>query len=146
MTKNFICEKAKALYADFVSKPPRTSTEKEEGFKASRGWSDNFKRKSGIHSVVRPGEATSSDAEAAEVLATEFQKLTVSKCYLPEQVFNCNETGLFWKKMPERTYITEEENAMPGRKPTKDHLTLLFCANASKGFQSQVILRIHVSS
>ena len=119
MTKNFICEKAKALYADFVSKPPRTSTEKEEGLKASRGWSDNFKRKSGIHSVVRPGEATSSDAEAAEVLATEFQKLTVSKCYLPEQVFNCNETGLLWKQMPERTYITEEENAMPGHKPMK---------------------------
>ena len=48
------------------------STENKEGFKASRGWFDNFKRRSGIHSVVRHGEAVSSDAKAAEAFATEF--------------------------------------------------------------------------
>ena len=52
------------------------------------------------------------DAKAAEVFATEFQKLTASECYLPEQVFNCDETGLFLKEMPKRTCITEE-NAVP---------------------------------
>jgi len=47
LTENLICEKTKYLYADLVSKLPCTSTEKE-GFKASRGWFDNFKRRSGI--------------------------------------------------------------------------------------------------
>ena len=52
VTKSFICKKAKALYTDLVSKLPGTSTENEEGSKASRGWFDNLKKRSGIHSVV----------------------------------------------------------------------------------------------
>ncbi|XP_075913253.1 uncharacterized protein LOC116957625 isoform X2 [Petromyzon marinus] len=143
VTDNFICEKAKALYADLVSKLPGTSTENEEGFKASRGWFDNFKRRSGTHSVVRHGEAASSDAKAAEAFADEFQKLMVSECYLPQQVFNCDETGLFWKKMPKGTYITAEENAMPGHTPMKNHLTLLLCANASGDFKVKPLLVYH---
>ncbi|XP_018410276.1 PREDICTED: tigger transposable element-derived protein 1-like [Nanorana parkeri] len=143
VSENIICEKAKALHTDLISKLPGTSTENEELFKASRGWFDNFKRRSGIHSVVRHGEAASSDTKAAEAFATEFQKLMVSEGYLAEQVFNCDETGLFWKKMPKRTYITEEENAMPGHKPMKDRLTLLFCANASGEFKVKPLLVYH---
>ena len=37
-----------------------------------------------IHSVVRHGEAVSLGNKTAEAFATEFQKLIVSKCYLPE--------------------------------------------------------------
>ncbi|XP_023665526.1 histone-lysine N-methyltransferase EHMT2 isoform X7 [Paramormyrops kingsleyae] len=142
VTETFICEKAKTLYTDLVSKLPGTSTE-NEGFKASRGWFDNFKKRSGIHSVVRHREAAISDAKAAEAFAVEFQKLMVSECYLPQQVFNCDEMGLFWKKMPKRTYITAEENAMPGHKPMKDRLTLLLCANASGDFKVKPLLVYH---
>ncbi|XP_029777041.1 tigger transposable element-derived protein 1-like [Suricata suricatta] len=143
VTENFICEKAKALYADLVSKLPRASAEREEGFKASRGWFDNFKRRSGIRSVARHREAVSSDATAAEAFAAEFQELMASEGYLPEQVFNCDETGLFWREMPKRTYVTEEESAAPGHKPLKDRLSLLFCANASGDFKVKPLLVHH---
>ena len=149
VTENFICEKAKALYTDLVSKLPGTSTENEEGFKASRGWFDNFKRRSGIRSVVRHREAASSDAKAAEVFATEFQKLMASECYLPEQVFNCDETGLFWKEMPKRTCITEE-NAVPVTSPWKTispSCFVLMQVGVSKSSPcSCIILRIHKPS
>jgi hypothetical protein len=92
VTENLICEKVKYLYADLVSKLPCTSTEKE-GFKASRGWFDNFKRRSGIHSVVRHGEAASSDVKAGEAFIAEFQELIDSECYLPQQVFNCEKNA-----------------------------------------------------
>ena len=72
VTKNFTCEKAKALCADLVNKLPGASTENEEDFKASRGWFDNFKR-SGIRSVVRHREGASLYAKAAEAFAAEFQ-------------------------------------------------------------------------
>ncbi|GFT23682.1 tigger transposable element-derived protein 1 [Trichonephila clavipes] len=49
----------------------------------------------------------------------------------PQQIFNCEETGLFWKRMPNRTYITKVEKSVPGHKPMKDRLTLLWGANAS---------------
>ena len=81
------------MYADLVSKLLRTSTEKQR-FKASRGWFDNFKRRSSIHSVVRYGEAASSDVKAGEAFIAEFQELINSECYLPQQVFNFDETGL----------------------------------------------------
>ncbi|KAM4048885.1 tigger transposable element-derived protein 1-like [Anomaloglossus baeobatrachus] len=143
VTENVICEKAKVLYNDLLSKLPCTSTENEESFKASRGWFDNFKKRSGIHCFRRHVEAASLNANAAEAFAAEFQELINSECYLPQQVFNCNETGLFWKRMPRRTYITEEENALPGHKPMKDRLTLLLCANASGDFKLKPLLVYH---
>ena len=92
---------------------------------------------------MRHREAASLDAKAAEAFPTKFQKLVVSKCYLLEQVFNCDEMGLSWKMMPKSTYITEEENAMPGDKPVKDCLTLLFCAHARRHFKVKPLLVYH---
>ena len=64
--ENFICEKAKPLYTNLVSKLPGTSTENEKGFRASRGWFNNFKWRNDILSVVSHGEAVSSDTKTAE--------------------------------------------------------------------------------
>ena len=63
--------------------------------------------------------------------------------FIPEQVFICGETGLFWKKMPKRTYITREEKALPGHKPIKDRLTLLLCGSASGDFKVKPLLVYH---
>ncbi|GIX93547.1 hypothetical protein CDAR_32571 [Caerostris darwini] len=69
--------------------------------------------------------------KAAEDYIKTFSDLIKAQGYISQQVFNCDETGLFWKKMPNRTYITAEEKMMPGHKPMKDRLTLALCANAS---------------
>ncbi|KAM9457775.1 tigger transposable element-derived protein 1-like isoform 1-T1 [Clarias gariepinus] len=139
VTENLICEKAKALYADLVKNQPCTSTENEQDFKASRGWFDNFKRRSGIY-CLKNREAENVDAEAADVFAEEFEKLMNSECYLPQQVFNCDETELFWKKMPKNIPLTAEENAVPSHRPMNDHLSLLLCANASGDFKVKPLL------
>ena len=46
--------------------------------------------------------------------------------YLPEQLFNVDEPGLYWKRMPDWSYISEEEKLMTDYKVAKDKLTLLF--------------------
>lgn len=56
----------------------------------SMGWFDSFKMRSGIHSIVRHGQAVSLDTKTAEAFTAEFQKLMISKCDLPQQFFNCN--------------------------------------------------------
>ena len=109
-----ICEKAKRLYHDHKQDSPGTSEQSNE-FKASRGWFNQFKQRSGIHSVVRHGKAASADKDAAEKFIGEFKNFVKSEEFTPDQVFNCDKTGLFWKKMPKRTYITEEEKALPGQ-------------------------------
>ncbi|KFD54630.1 hypothetical protein M513_04575, partial [Trichuris suis] len=46
-----------------------------------------------------------------------------------DQVFNIDETALFWKRLPSRTYISTEEQFMSGYKTPKDRLTLLLGEN-----------------
>ena len=58
-------------------------------------------------------------------------------------MFNCDETGLFFKKMPNRTYITKEEKFMPGYKPMKNRITILVCANASGDFKIMPMVIYH---
>lgn len=90
LNDNFICEKAKNLYTDLVSNLPVTSTENDEGFKASRGWFDNFKRRSGISNAARYGEPASFNAGATETFATEFQNMMVSKLlFITYYYFRC---------------------------------------------------------
>lgn len=68
--------------------------------------------------------------KAAEAFVAEFQKLMVSKCYVTQEVFNCDKTGFFWKRMPKRTHAMAEEKALSCHKPMKDRLTLLICPKA----------------
>ncbi|XP_070268928.1 tigger transposable element-derived protein 1 isoform X2 [Myotis yumanensis] len=145
VTKAIICEKARAIYADLLQQTPGTSMDEASGepFKASRGWFENFKKRTGIHSVVRHGEAASADIKAGEDHLRTFAEIIAAEGYIPQQVFNCDETGLFWKKMPRRTYIAAEEKRMPGHKPMKDRLTLALCANASGDCKIKPLLVYH---
>ncbi|GBM58246.1 Tigger transposable element-derived protein 1 [Araneus ventricosus] len=96
LTQGIICKKARAIYGDLLNQTPLTSTDEvsEDSFKASRGWFDNFRKRTGIHSVVRHGEAASSDVKAAEDYLKTFSELIEANGYIPQQVFNCDETGL----------------------------------------------------
>ena len=69
ISEGIICEKALCIYADLIKETPSTGAEGESGitFKASRGWFEKCKHQSGINSVVRHGEAASSNKEAAEM-------------------------------------------------------------------------------
>ncbi|XP_025099955.1 tigger transposable element-derived protein 1-like [Pomacea canaliculata] len=111
-------------------------------FKASRGSFEKFRHRTGIHCVTRHGEAASSDKAGAEKFVQEFRQI-IEGGYIPQQVFNADETGLFWKKLPNKTYITKEEKALPGHKPMKDRVTLLLCSNASGDLKLKPLLVYH---
>ena len=143
ISEAFICEKALQIYADLEKETPGTSSEVAFTFKASRGWFENFRHRTGIHRITRHGEAASSNQEAADKFIKEFNDYIKAEGFAPQQVFNCDETGLFWKKMPANTYITKEEKSLPGHKPMKDRLTLLLCANASGDCKVKPLLVYH---
>ncbi|GFX59081.1 tigger transposable element-derived protein 1 [Trichonephila clavipes] len=98
--------KAREIFEKFKEQTPDSSS-KELEFKATTGWFTKFKRRSGIKHVL------------------------IHEGYRQQQIFKCDETGLFWKRMPNRTYITKDEKSVPGLKPMKDRLTLLLGANTS---------------
>ncbi|CAB0044839.1 unnamed protein product, partial [Trichogramma brassicae] len=50
------------------------------------------------------GESASADHEAARTFPQHIREIIAAKHYVPDQIFNCDETGLFWKRMPSRTW------------------------------------------
>ena len=76
-------------------------------------------------------------------LKKEFNDLIKAEGFILQRVFNGDKIGLFWKKFPNRTFLTEEEKVLPGHKPMKDRLTLLMCGNASGDFKVKPILVYH---
>uniref|UniRef100_A0A0P4W6M5 HTH CENPB-type domain-containing protein n=1 Tax=Scylla olivacea TaxID=85551 RepID=A0A0P4W6M5_SCYOL len=84
MSEAIICKKAHIIYGDLKKQTPPTSAEAaEDSFKASHGWFENFKKRTGIHSVVRHGEAANADVKAAEDYVTRFDSLIVKEGYIP---------------------------------------------------------------
>lgn len=57
----------------------------------------------------------------------KFKAIIKKGRYKPEQVFSMAETGLFWKRMPSRTFIIQDEAKAPGVKAQKDYVTLVIC-------------------
>jgi hypothetical protein len=66
------------------------------------------------------GEAASADIEATRAFTAEFKKIVEDNDFPLDLVFNVDETGLYWEKLPSRTYILREEKSAPGFKASKD--------------------------
>ncbi|XP_049276770.1 tigger transposable element-derived protein 1-like [Anopheles funestus] len=98
-------------------------------FKASVGWFARFKKRVNLRNVKIHGEAASADENAAIIFVSSFSKLIQEQNYLPQQIFNVDETALFWKKMPSRSFVTKEMDSMPGYKAAKDRITLMIGGN-----------------
>ncbi|MEE6472512.1 hypothetical protein FKM82_009634 [Ascaphus truei] len=119
-----IQSKALSLFNDLKAKKGEAAKDAE--FVASRGWFDRFKKRANIHNIKVQGEAA-----AAESYPRDLAKIIDDEGYLKDHIFNEDETGLFWKKMPARTFTAREEKTMPGYKAAKDRITLLLGGNAS---------------
>ena len=49
---------------------------------------------------------------------------------VPAQLYNADESGLYWRCLPEKTLASSDEKEAPGMKKQKDRVTLMLCANA----------------
>ncbi|GFT10435.1 tigger transposable element-derived protein 1 [Trichonephila clavipes] len=62
------------------------------------------------------GESATADEGAAKIFPEELAKIIEDGDYSADQVFNADETGLYWKKLPNRTYIAKDEKTASGHK------------------------------
>ncbi|GFT75264.1 tigger transposable element-derived protein 1 [Trichonephila clavipes] len=77
------------------------------------------------------GESATADEGAAKIFPEELAKIIEDGEYSADQVFDADETGLYWKKLPNRTYITKDEKTASRHKASKDRVNFLLCSNAS---------------
>ncbi|XP_050293901.1 jerky protein homolog-like [Anthonomus grandis grandis] len=129
VTGLMIQEKAKLLHSQYKESP---------SVNASSGWMQKYKKRFGIRFLTISGEKLSSEPELVgpfkRTLRLKINQLQLTK----EQIYNADETGLYWKLLPGKTYVAREEKTAPGRKTEKQRVTFRACTNAVTEFlQSQ---------
>jgi hypothetical protein len=97
-----------------------------EDFKGSQGWLEKFKKRYNVQEYVRCGEANSANLLDLRQQRRDLQK--VLERWDLKDVFNCDETALYWKLEPSRTLARQP---IAGTKKPKDRVTILLACNAT---------------
>ncbi|GFY31831.1 tigger transposable element-derived protein 1 [Trichonephila clavipes] len=127
-----IQEKVLQFYKSMKQSEPSTSSSQAgKEFSASKTWLTGFLKRNALHNIKITGESVTADEGAVKIFPEELAKIIEDGDYSADQVFNADETGLYWKKLPNRTYITKDEKTASRHKASKDRVTLLLCSNAS---------------
>lgn len=105
------------------------------GFKASNGWLQKFKERHQI-SYKNGGTASINRCVITEWL-NEVKELISG--YEERDIFNCDETGLFYRILPENAASFTNETCSEGNL-SKERLTVLLCANMDGEFEKPLVI------
>lgn len=61
----------------------------------------------------RAKDTPSAYKESTEMYLETFRQIIKNKEFKPEQALNMDDTGLFWEKMPSRSYIMKDKARAP---------------------------------
>ncbi|XP_062500428.1 jerky protein homolog-like [Corticium candelabrum] len=118
-------EKAQQLF------PSLYPNDDPSSFKASSGWLDKFCSRHGIRQIALQGESLSADSAAIAPFVRELESRLKTGGYSSDQVFNADETGLWWRLMLSKSLVCRGERRAKNFKKAKERVTLLGCASAS---------------
>jgi len=81
-----------------------------------------------IKSVVVSGERADVDIEVTD----EYKKRLPEICegYANSDIFNCDETGLFFRALPDKTLSAKRQSSKGGKR-SRERITVLFCCSAT---------------
>ncbi|CAI5459610.1 unnamed protein product [Closterium sp. Yama58-4] len=107
-------------------------------FRCSIGWVRRALRRQGVRCRAAQGEAASADMAAVRDAREKLPQLLTHLGLTPRDTFNLDETALWLSVLPRRTY---SNGRIPGRKISKERLTVAFLVNAdgSHAFRPLVI-------
>lgn len=104
----------------------------------SEGWLAGWKKRFNINFRKQHGEKQSADTEAAKIwLKNDLPALLQQ--YSPKDIFNADETGLFYRGLPNRTFVANGETPS-GTKVAKERLTVLVCANQNGSEKKKLLV------
>ncbi|GFW97622.1 tigger transposable element-derived protein 1 [Trichonephila clavipes] len=112
------------------SEPSTSTSQARKEFSASKGWLTGFLKRNALHYIKITGESecATADEGAAKIFPEELAKIIEDGDYSADQVFNADETGLYWKKLPNHTYIAKDEKLQVDIKQVKIESPYYFVA------------------
>ncbi len=102
-------------------------------FKASWQWLSRFRTRRGLQKMLLHGEGAEVDKNDPELLSTLEELYSIIAQYDPENVYNMDETGLFFRLLPRYSILmpNEDISSTRGKKKAEDRVSLIVCTNAS---------------
>ncbi|CAB4441110.1 unnamed protein product [Rhizophagus irregularis] len=98
----------------------------EDQLKCTNGWVYRFKVRNGLQKVNFSGEANSAPLETLPEERLHLRTLLAK--YNEEDIYNADETGLFFQMEPNHTLGSGK---ISGRKQDKSRLSVLLCSNST---------------
>jgi DDE superfamily endonuclease/Tc5 transposase DNA-binding domain/Fission yeast centromere protein N-terminal domain len=115
----------KAMAHEIWSQLPQYSQESEP--KWSNGWLDRFKKRHHIKEYKLHGEGASAQVYTEDAVKQMNNLRAECSAYALKDIFNMDETGLFWKLQPDRSLATHQ---IKGGRKSKDRVTIALTVNA----------------
>jgi hypothetical protein len=107
----------------------------ESELRISNGWLEKFKLRHGIKQHVLHGESDSVDRAELSVSQREIMELIGQ--YSPQDVFNFDESALFYRLPPNKTLATLKRG---GTEADKERVTAAFCCNLTGSEKMQPVI------
>ena len=104
----------------------------QDEFKASNGWLDHFKSRNGIKAKFISGEAGDVHEETVDSWKERLPELLQG--YAPENIWNMDETGYFFRALPNKS-LSEASGNCTGGKRSKERLTSSRTLGSSYAFR-----------
>ncbi|CAM2105309.1 unnamed protein product [Caretta caretta] len=99
---------------------------KFNNFKASSGWLWRFQKRHGISQIAVSEEKRSTDTNAKQSYPAKLREILQAEGYSEEQVYNADETGIYYKMLPDKTLAIKGDDI---RKEdiNRQKIALLYC-------------------
>lgn len=121
-----------------LSKAKEFAVGLEKDFEPDPNWLYRWKNRQNIKVGKIHGEAMDSNIENAELYISNILPDLI-KDYSPENVFNADETALYYKALPTKTYYRPDIQPS-GFKSQKVRFTILFLCNALGTFKRAYVI------
>jgi len=106
-------------------------------FKASNGWLEKFKKRHDIVWKQVNGEANDVNQETVVEWKQKISRLIAG--YEAKDVYNADETGLFFRGIPTKSLVQKSESCSGGKK-AKDRLTVLMCGSMAGEIRKPLVI------
>lgn len=108
-----------------------------DDFKASNGWLESFIKRHNINFGKKSGESGDVDMKTVEEWKAKLPEICDG--YEPEDIYNMDESGLYYRATSDKTYyIKGEKNS--GGKQSKERLTMAFCTSMTGIKEKPVVI------